>query len=40
MHWSRQSNTEEEKKVLIDLAVTWTKCCVLSERKSVGSLRA
>jgi hypothetical protein len=40
MHWSSQSSTEEEKKVLIDLAFTWAKAASLSERKSVGSLRA
>jgi hypothetical protein len=39
LHWSRQSNTEEEKKALLDLAVTWTQAAALSE-KSVGPLRA
>ena len=32
-------NTEEEKKALLDLALTWTQAAALSE-KSVGSLRA
>ena len=38
LHWSRQSNTEEEKKALLDLAVTWTQAAALSETKSVGQL--
>jgi hypothetical protein len=40
MKWSRQSQTEEAKKVLIDLALTWTQAASLSERQSVGLLRA
>ena len=40
MQWSSQSSTEEEKKVLIELAFTWTQAASLSERKSVGPLRA
>jgi hypothetical protein len=39
LRWSSQSGTEEEKKALIDLAVTWTQAAALSE-KSVGPLRA
>jgi hypothetical protein len=35
MGWSRQSRTEKEKTVLIDLAFTWTQAALLSERKSV-----
>jgi len=37
LQWSRQSKTEEEKKALLDLAVTWTQAAALSE-KSVGAL--
>jgi hypothetical protein len=33
MRWSRQSRTEEENTVLIDLAFTWTRAASLSERK-------
>ena len=40
LRWSCQSSTEEEKKALIDLAVTWTQAASLSERKFVGPLRA
>ena len=40
MQWSSQSSTEEEKKVLIELAFTWTQAASFSERKSVGPLRA
>jgi hypothetical protein len=40
LQWSRQSKTEEEKKTLLDLAVTWTQAASLSERKFVGPLRA
>jgi len=40
LQWSRQSNTEEEKKALLDLAFTWTQAASLSEKKSVGPLRA
>ena len=40
MQWSSQTRTEEEKKVLIDLAFTWTQAASLSEKKSVGPLRA
>ena len=36
----RHSSTEEEKKVLLDLAVHLDASCALSERKSVGPLRA
>jgi len=32
LQWSRQSKTEEEKKTLLDLAVTWTQAASLSER--------
>ena len=39
MQWSSQSSTEEEKKVPIELAFTWTQAASLSERKSVGPLR-
>ena len=39
LRWSCQSSTEEEKKALIDLAVTWTQAAALSE-KSVGPLSA
>jgi hypothetical protein len=39
LQWSRQSKTEEEKKTLLDLAVTWTQAAALSE-KSVGPLSA
>ena len=35
MQWARRSRTEDAKKVLIDLALTWTKAASLSERKSV-----
>jgi hypothetical protein len=37
LQWSRQPKTEEEKKALLDLAVTWTQAAALSE-KSVGAL--
>jgi hypothetical protein len=40
LRWSCQSSTEEEKKALIDLAVTWTQAASLSERTFVGPLRA
>ena len=40
LRWSCQSSTKEEKKALIDLAVTWTQAASLSERKFVGPLRA
>ena len=40
LRWSSQSSSEEEKKALIDLAVTWTQAASLSERKSVDPLRA
>jgi hypothetical protein len=32
MQWSCQSSTEEDKKVLIELALTWTHAASLSER--------
>jgi hypothetical protein len=32
LRWSRQSKTEEEKKALIDLAVTWAKAAALNDR--------
>ena len=35
MRWSRQAKTEDAKKILIDLALTWSKAASLSERKSV-----
>jgi len=35
MQWARRSRTEEAKKVLIELALTWTTAASLSERKSV-----
>jgi hypothetical protein len=31
LQWSRQSKTEEEKKALLDLAVTWTQAAALTE---------
>jgi hypothetical protein len=37
LRWSRQSKTEEEKKALLDLAVTWTQAASLSERTFVGA---
>jgi hypothetical protein len=40
LRWSCQSGTEEEKKALIGLAVTWTQAASLSEMKSVGPPRA
>ena len=40
MQWSRQSKTEDARKMLIDLAFTWTQAASLSEKKSVGPLRA
>jgi hypothetical protein len=40
LQWSRQSKTEEEKKTLLDLAITWTQAASLSEKKSVDPLRA
>ena len=39
LRWSSHSSTEEEKKALLDLAVTWTQAAALSE-KSVGPLSA
>jgi hypothetical protein len=36
MQLCRQSRTEDAKKVLTDLAFTWTQAAALSERKSVG----
>ena len=40
LQWSRHSTTKEEKKALLDLAVTWTQAASLSERTFVGPLRA
>jgi hypothetical protein len=40
LRWSSRSRTAEEKKALIDLAVTWTQAASWSERKSVDPLRA
>ena len=40
MRWSHQSKTEDAKNILIDLALTWTQAASLSERQSVGLLRA
>jgi hypothetical protein len=39
MLWSRQSKTEDARKILIDLAFTWSQAASLSERKSVGPLK-
>ena len=39
LRWSHESKTEEEKKALIDLAVTWTQAASLSARKFVGPPR-
>jgi hypothetical protein len=39
LRWSNQFCTEEEKKVLIDLAVTWMQAAWLSNT-SVGTLSA
>jgi hypothetical protein len=36
MQLCRQSRTEDAKKVLTELAFTWTQAAALSERKSVG----
>jgi hypothetical protein len=36
MQWSRQSRTEEAKKVLVDLAFTWMKAAALRERNIVS----
>ena len=36
MRWSRQSRTEDAKKVLTDLALTWKQAAAFSERKSAG----
>ena len=36
MQLCRQSRTEDAKKVLTDLAFTWTQAAALSERKSVA----
>ena len=36
---SRQSKTEDARKMLIDLAFTWMQAASLSERKSVGPLK-
>jgi hypothetical protein len=33
MQWSRQSKTEDARKVLIDLAFTWTQAASWSERR-------
>ena len=35
----RQPKTEDARKMLIDLAFTWTQAASLSERKSVGPLK-
>ena len=35
MQWSRQSKTEDARKMLIDLAFTWTQTASLSEMKSL-----
>ena len=40
IQWSRKSNTEEEKKIPLGLAFTWTQAALLSERTFVGPLRA
>ena len=34
LQWSSQSRTEEAKKMLIDLAVTWTQAALI-EREEV-----
>ena len=39
MRWSRQAKTEDARKMLFDLAFTWTQAASLSERKSVGPLK-
>ena len=39
MRWVRQSKTESEKQVLIELARTWTQAAAESER-SVELLKA
>ena len=31
MRWARQSKTENERRALIDLALTWTQAAVQSE---------
>ena len=36
MHLCRQSGTEDAKKVLTDLALTWKQAAAFSERKSAG----
>ncbi len=36
MQLSRQSRTENAKKVLTDLALTWKQAAALADRKSVA----
>jgi hypothetical protein len=36
MHLCRQSGTEDAKKVLTDLALTWKQAAALADRKSVA----
>ena len=39
LQWSRQSKTEDAKKILVDLALTWTQAASLSERQAVSPPR-
>ena len=40
MRWIRQSKTEKEKQVLIELARTWTQAAAVSERTIAVNYRA
>jgi hypothetical protein len=40
MRWVRQSKTESEKQVLIELARTWTQAAAESERSIAVNYRA
>jgi hypothetical protein len=40
MRWVRQSKTEKEKQVLIELARTWTQAAAKSERTIAVNYRA
>jgi hypothetical protein len=38
LRWSCESKTEEEKSLLIDLAINWMQAAEVSKRKSDGQL--
>jgi hypothetical protein len=40
MHWSRQSKTEKEKAILVELARTWTQAASFCEGHFVSAPRS